>query len=151
MPRETNNTEFLHLYIRNFLLNLENATNELLKCQNWLDFLIKKELVIGKKSISKLINDKGISQLITYSLTYTFFDDIEDNLGQRPNDVVIGFVLQISSDKKILITRDIVSELKDVEYPNIYFDSLTTKLKNEISNMSQSFQNILSFFLENSI
>lgn len=151
MPREMNNTEFLHLYIRNFLLNLENATNELLKCQNWLDFLIKKELVIGKKSISKLINDKGISQLITYSLTYTFFDDIEDNLGQRPNDVVIGFVLQISSDKKILITRDIVSELKDVEYPNIYFDSLTTKLKNEISNMSQSFQNILSFFLENSI
>ncbi|WP_303812849.1 hypothetical protein [Apibacter mensalis] len=146
-----NNTEFLHLYIRNFLLNLENATDELLKCQNWLDFLIKKELVIGKKSISKLINDKGISQLITYSLTYTFFDDIEDNLGQRPNDVVIGFVLQISSDKKILITRDIVSELKDVEYPNIYFDSLTTKLKNEISNMSQSFQNILSFFLENSI
>lgn len=151
MPREMNNTEFLHLYIRNFLINLENATNELLKCQNWLDFLIKKELVIGKKSISKLINDKGISQLITYSLTYTFFDDIEDNLGQRPNDVVIGFVLQISSDKKILITRDIVSELKDVEYPNIYFDSLTTKLKNEISNMSQSFQNILSFFLENSI
>lgn len=151
MPREMNNTEFLHLYIRNFLLNLENATDELLKCQNWLDFLIKKELVIGKKSISKLINDKGISQLITYSLTYTFFDDIEDNLGQRPNDVVIGFVLQISSDKKILITRDIVSELKDVEYPNIYFDSLTTKLKNEISNMSQSFQNILSFFLENSI
>lgn len=146
-----NNTEFLHLYIRNFLLNLENATDELLKCQNWLDFLIKKELVIGKKSISKLINDKGISQLITYSLTYTFFDDIEDNLGQRPNDVVIGFVLRLSYDKKVLITRDIVSELKDVEYPNIYFDSLTTKLKNEISNMSQSFQNILSFFLENSI
>ena len=151
MPREMNNTEFLHLYIRNFLLNLENATDELLKCQNWLDFLIKKELVIGKKSISKLINDKGISQLITYSLTYTFFDDIEDNLGQRPNDVVVGFVLRISSDKKVLITRDIVSELKDVEYPNIYFDSLTTKLKNEISNMSQSFQNILSFFLENSM
>lgn len=151
MPREMNNTEFLHLYIRNFLLNLENATDELLKCQNWLDFLIKKELVIGKKSISKLINDKGISQLITYSLTYTFFDDIEDNLGQRPNDVVIGFVLRLSYDKKVLITRDIVSELKDVEYPNIYFDSLTTKLKNEISNMSQSFQNILSFFLENSI
>lgn len=146
-----NNTEYLHLYIRNFLLNLENATDELLKCQNWLDFLIKKELVIGKKSISKLINDKGISQLITYSLTYTFFDDIEDNLGQRPNDVVIGFVLRLSYDKKVLITRDIVSELKDVEYPNIYFDSLTTKLKNEISNMSQSFQNILSFFLENSI
>ncbi|MBX4133636.1 hypothetical protein JMI89_08325 [Frischella sp. Ac48] len=146
-----NNTEFLHLYIRNFLLNLENATDELLKCQNWLDFLIKKESVIGKKSISKLINDKGISQLITYSLTYTFFDDIEDNLGQRPNDVVIGFVLRLSYDKKVLITRDIVSELKDVEYPNIYFDSLTTKLKNEISNMSQSFQNILSFFLENSI
>lgn len=141
-----NNTEFLHLYIRNFLLNLENATDELLKCQNWLDFLIKKELVIGKKSISKLINDKGISQLITYSLTYTFFDDIEDNLGQRPNDVVIGFVLRLSYDKKVLITSDIVSELKDVEYPNIYFDSLTTKLKNEISNMSQSFQNILSFF-----
>lgn len=141
-----NNTEFLHLYIRNFLLNLENATDELLKCQNWLDFLIKKELVIGKKSISKLINDKRISQLITYSLTYTFFDDIEDNLGQRPNDVVIGFVLRLSYDKKVLITRDIVSELKDVEYPNIYFDSLTTKLKNEISNMSQSFQNILSFF-----
>lgn len=151
MPREMNNTEFLHLYLRNFLLNLENATDELLKCQNWLDFLIKKELVIGKKCISKLINDKGISQLITYSLTYTFFDDIEDNLGQRPNDVVIGFVLRISSDKKVLITRDIVSELKDVEYPNIYFDSLTTKLKNEISNMSQSFQNILSFFLENSM
>ena len=146
MPREMNNTEFLHLYIRNFLLNLENATDELLKCQNWLDFLIKKELVIGKKSISKLINDKGISQLITYSLTYTFFDDIEDNLGQRPNDVVIGFVLRLSYDKKVLITSDIVSELKDVEYPNIYFDSLTTKLKNEISNMSQSFQNILSFF-----
>lgn len=146
-----NNTEYLHLYIRNFLLNLENATDELLKYQNWLDFLIKKELVIGKKSISKLINDKGISQLITYSLTYTFFDDIEDNLGQRPNDVVIGFVLRLSYDKKVLITRDIVSELKDVEYPNIYFDSLTTKLKNEISNMSQSFQNILSFFLENSI
>lgn len=146
-----NNTEFLHLYIRNFLLNLENATDELLKCQNWLDFLIKKELVIGKKSISKLINDKRIFQLITYSLTYTFFDDIEDNLGQRPNDVVIGFVLRLSYDKKVLITRDIVSELKDVEYPNIYFDSLTTKLKNEISNMSQSFQNILSFFLENSI
>ena len=151
MPKEMNNTEFLHLYIRDFLLNLENAIDELLICQNWLDFLIKKELIIGKKSISKLINDKGISQLITYSLTYTFFDDIEDNLGQRPNDVVIGFVLQISSDKKILITRDIVSELKDVEYPNIYFDSLSTKLKNEISNMSQSFQNILSFFLENSI
>ena len=151
MPKEMNNTEFLHLYIRDFLLNLENAIDELLICQNWLDFLIKKELIIGKKSISKLINDKGISQLITYSLTYTFFDDIEDNLGQRPNDVVIGFVLRISSDKKVLITRDILSELKDVEYPNIYFDSLSTKLKNEISNMSQSFQNILSFFLENSI
>lgn len=151
MPKEMNNTEFLHLYIRDFLLNLENAIDELLICQNWLDFLIKKELIIGKKSISKLINDKGISQLITYSLTYTFFDDIEDNLGQRPNDVEIGFVLRISSDKKVLITRDILSELKDVEYPNIYFDSLSTKLKNEISNMSQSFQNILSFFLENSI
>jgi hypothetical protein len=146
MPKEMNNTEFLHLYIRDFLLNLENATDKLLVCQKWLDFLIKKELIIGKKSISKLINDKGISQLITYSLTYTFFDDIEDNLGQRPNDVVISFVLRISSDKKVLITRDIVSELKDVEYPNIYFNSLTTKLKNEISNMSQSFQNILSFF-----
>lgn len=116
-----------------------------------MTYLIKKELVIDEISESKLVNKQGSFQLTTYSLNCIFFNDIEDHFGQRPNDVTLGFVLRISSDNKIQITRDIVSDIEDIEYTNIDYDGLTKEIKSSILDMSRSYKGMIIDFIENSL
>lgn len=148
-PLESENYFELNDFLKNYLIGLEEEINDLLISKKWLTYLIKKELVIDKTSESKLVNKQGSFQLTTYSLNCIFFSDIEDHFGQRPNDVTLGFVLRISSDNKIQITRDVLSDLEDIEYPNIDFDGLTKEIKSSILDMSRSYKGKIIDFIEN--
>lgn len=151
--RSVENKNFFELneFLKKYLMELEKEVNNFLISKNWLIYLIKKQLVLDKVSASELIKKKGNFQLITYSLNFVFFNDIEDNYGQRPNDVTLGFVLRISTDNKILLTRDIVSDLNDIDYPIIYYNTLTKEIKNSILKMSKSYVKIVTDFIEDYI
>ncbi|WP_334072017.1 hypothetical protein [Paenibacillus sp. A14] len=81
-------------------------------------------------------------------MSYTFFENIEDEFGQRPNDVVLGFLIHLNGLDNITFTRDIVSEFGDMDYVDCKFQELTSALKKEILEMEQTYLQAMQNFLE---
>jgi hypothetical protein len=148
--------EELHQFLREFLFKTEFAIYDLLNDKGLLKYLVKKELEAGVPSSIKLVNQSGSAALVSYSLTCTFFEDLEDEAGQRPNDVALGFVLRVyqyegEEEKKIVVTRDIVSEFGDVDYPDIGYKNLTGEIKDSITGMQEQYQEVMLDFFRQTI
>ncbi|MDM5247970.1 MULTISPECIES: hypothetical protein [unclassified Lysinibacillus] len=145
------NYEQLHVFLSNFLFSVESKVNKFLEDSGTLGELVKKGMDIGNISTGKLLRgDKEITP-IGYGLHYTFFKDVEDYYGQRPNDVALGFVILFSDFNDIEITRDIVSEFGDVDYDAFKFQGLTNELEKDILEMEQIFIQVIKNFLEKSL
>lgn len=140
--------EELHIFLSNFLFFVESEVQRFLKENDLLRELVKKEIEVGYSSKAKLVRgDKEVS-LISYSLSYTFFENIEDEFGQRPNDVVLGFLIHLNDLDQFTFTRDIVSEFGDMDYVDFKFEELTSVLKKEILEMEQTYLQVMQNFLE---
>ncbi|WP_028592326.1 hypothetical protein [Paenibacillus massiliensis] len=140
--------EELHIFLSNFLFLTETKVQEFLKKNDLLRALVKKELQVGHISKAKLVRgDKKIS-LVSYSLSYTFFNDIEDEVGQRPNDVELGILIHFNDLNDITFTRDIVSEFGDVDYADFKFEELTSVIEKEILDMDQVYLQVMQNFFE---
>lgn len=138
----------LHIFLSNFLFFVESEVQRFLKENDLLRELVKKEIEVGYSSKAKLVRgDKEVS-LLSYSLSYTFFENIEDEFGQRPNDVVLGFLIHLNDLDHITFTRDIVSEFGDMDYVDCEFQELTSILKKEILEMEQTYLQVIQNFLE---
>ncbi|MGE7943682.1 hypothetical protein ACQKNB_16515 [Lysinibacillus xylanilyticus] len=140
--------EELHIFLTNFLFRVESNIQNFLKNIDLLRELIKKEMEIGYISKVKLVQDDKKKSLVSYSLSYTFFDNIEDEVGQRPNDVAMGFLIHLNDLNEITFTRDIVSEFGDVDYADFRFQELTNDFKKDILEMEQTFLQVMKNFLE---
>jgi len=140
-------TEFL----RNEILKTESYINDfLLKADTGL--LVKKEVDYGRSNMT-LYSLEGVKAVFVYSISYTFKEDIEDERGQRPNDVSLSIVLQMDEKNNFKINREITfgAEFDDIEFDILYVNALTDDIEhkfgfNEIREAFKiSIMNFISF------
>lgn len=115
----------LKSFINNEILRTENEINTFL-LKTSIDSLVKKEVVYGKKNNFILHSlEGGKKEVFTFSISYTFKEDIEDEFGQRPNDITLSIILQIN-DNNYKINQEISfgTELDDIEFDVIDIDDM---------------------------
>lgn len=129
----------LKSFISNEILRTENDINTFL-LKNDVDSLIKKEVVYGKRNNFILHSlEEGKKQIFTFSISYTFKEDIEDESGQRPNDITLSIILQINDNKNYKVNQEITfgTELDDIEFEVININDLATVNFEQIFNFNE--------------
>lgn len=125
-------------FIKRNIVQIENNINNALD-YSYLQHLVKKETYYGY--IHKLIlhSSSGKKKLINFSLSYTFFEDKEDEFGQRPNDVTLSILLQVDDQLRCKINQEIVfgSEIEDIEFNELNIESLSNVNFEKIFSFSE--------------
>lgn len=101
----------------------ENLSNMILE-QGYELQIIKKEIEYGDGS-NFLFNNQPV---ISYSLTYTLFEDITDDYGGRPNDIFMDIIITSDIFGRIQLNRHIgcgFSQIEDIDY-NVYYYDITS-------------------------
>ncbi|MBC9909141.1 hypothetical protein [Chitinophaga varians] len=116
----------LKSFINNEILRIENHLNTYL-LKTGVESLVKKEVIYGQKNnfiLHSLEGDK--KEVFTFSISYTFKEDIEEENGQRPNDITLSIILQVSDNKNCKITQEIIfgTGLDDIEFKVIDIDNI---------------------------
>ncbi|SHE57633.1 hypothetical protein [Pedobacter caeni] len=108
----------LKSFINNEILRIDNyISTGLLKTS--IDILVKKEVIYGQKNNFILHSiEGGKKEVFTFSISYTFKEDIEDEKGQRPNDISLSIILQTNDNKNYKINQEIIfgTGLDDIEF-----------------------------------
>lgn len=125
----------LKSFINNEILRLDNyISTYLLKAS--IEFLVKKEVIYGKKNDFILHSlEGGIKEVFTFAISYTFKEDIEDEYGQRPNDITLSIILQTNDNKNYKINQEIIF--------GTGFDDIEFKVIDNIANVN--FEQRLNF------
>lgn len=125
----------LKSFINNEILRLDNyISTYLLKAS--IEFLVKKEVIYGKKNDFILHSlEGGIKEVFTFAISYTFKEDIEDEYGQRPNDITLSIILQANDNKNYKINQEIIF--------GTGFDDIEFKVIDNIANVN--FEQRLNF------
>ncbi|WP_223578711.1 hypothetical protein [Sphingobacterium sp. GVS05A] len=117
----------LKSFINREILRIENDLNiGLLK--SGVESLVKKEVIYGKKNNFILHSlEGGKKEIFTFSISYTFKEDVEDENGQRPNDITLSIILQIDDDKSYKLNREIIfgTGMDDIEFEVIEISDIT--------------------------
>jgi len=117
----------LKSFINREILRIENDLNiGLLK--SGVESLVKKEVIYRKKNNFILHSlEGGKKEIFTFSISYTFKEDVEDENGQRPNDITLSIILQIDDDKNYKINREIIfgTGMDDIEFEVIEISDIT--------------------------
>jgi len=117
----------LKSFINREILRIENDLNiGLLK--SGVELLVKKEVIYGKKNNFILHSlEGGKKEIFTFSISYTFKEDVEDENGQRPNDITLSIILQIDDDKSYKLNREIIfgTGMDDIEFEVIEISDIT--------------------------
>lgn len=122
--RQTTINKDIIVSLANFIYRAdENLSNMIIEKELQLQ-IVKKEVDYGNGS-NFLFNNQPI---ISYSLTYTLFEDITDNYGERPNDIFMD--IMITSDKfgRVQLNRHIGSgsaKIEDIDY-NVYYYNIVS-------------------------
>ncbi|NML37748.1 hypothetical protein HHL17_11135 [Chitinophaga sp. G-6-1-13] len=105
---------------------MENYLNTCL-LKTSIESLVKKEVIYGRKNNFILHSlEGGKKEVFTFSISYTFKEDIEEENGQRPNDITLSIILQINDNKNCKINQEISfgTGLDDIEFEVIDIDNI---------------------------
>lgn len=114
----------LKSFINNEILRIESYLNTCL-LKKGIESLVKKEVVYGKKNNFILHSlEGGKKEVFTFSISYTFKEDIEEKNGQRPNDITLSILLQTNDRQHYKINQEITfgSGLDDIQFNVIDVD-----------------------------
>lgn len=120
----------------------ENLSNMILEQGCELQ-IIKKEVDYGNSS-NFLFNNQPV---ISFGLTYTLFEDVTDNYGERPNDIFMDIMITSDIFGEIQLNRHIgsgSSNIEDIDY-NVYhyniisFNSFLQELDEMIDDFKKYF------------
>ncbi|MNH08635.1 hypothetical protein D3C87_732210 [compost metagenome] len=129
----------LKSFINREILRIENDLNiGLLK--SGVESLVKKEVIYGKKNNFILHSlEGGKKEIFTFSISYTFKEDVEDENGQRPNDITLSIILQIDDDRSCKINREIIfgTGMDDIEFEVIEISDITNVSFEQRSNFDE--------------
>lgn len=116
----------LKSFINNEILQTDNYINTCL-LKTCIELLVKKEVIYGKKNNFILHSlEGGKKEVFTFSISYTFKEDIEDEYGQRPNDISLSIILQTNDNKNYKINQEITfgTGFDDIEFKVIDIEDI---------------------------
>lgn len=138
----------LHEYVCALINSLQKEANQYLAERNFLHHVVQVKLILGNTYSG---NRKSTHRGIFYFLEYTFFEDVEDELGYRENDVQLGFSIDYYIDDQIRIIRDISSDHEEIDYPSVEkCKSVSEDHFKEFDKMKSDFIKVLGVFINNS-
>lgn len=116
-------------FINKEILRIDNYINTCL-LKTSIELLVKKEVIYGKKNNFILHSLEGSKkEVFTFSISYTFKEDIEEENGQRPNDITLSIILQTDDNKNYTINQEIIFgtgldniEFKEIDVANVNFE-----------------------------
>lgn len=116
-------------FINKEILRIDNYINTCL-LKTSIELLVKKEVIYGKKNNFILHSlEGGKKEVFTFSISYTFKEDIEEENGQRPNDITLSIILQTDDNKNYTINQEIIFgtgldniEFKEIDVANVNFE-----------------------------
>lgn len=115
----------LKSFINSEILRIDNYINTWL-LKSGIELLVKKEVVYGKKNNFILHSlEGGKKEVFTFSVSYTFKEDIEEANGQRPNNITLSIILQTSDRKNYKINQEIIfgTGFDNIEFKVIDIDT----------------------------
>lgn len=118
----------LKSFINNEILRIDNYINTCL-LKTSIELLVKKEVIYGKKNSFILHSlEGGKKEVFTFSISYTFKEDIEEENGQRPNDITLSIILQTNGNKNCKINREIIfgTGFDNIEFKVIDIDNIAS-------------------------
>nr|WP_295869401.1 hypothetical protein [uncultured Chitinophaga sp.] len=116
-------------FINKEILRIDNYINTCL-LKTSIELLVKKEVIYGKKNNFILHSlEGGKKEVFTFSISYTFKEDIEEENGQRPNDITLSIILQTDDNKNYTINQEIIFGtgldnigFKEIDITNVNFE-----------------------------
>lgn len=121
----------------------ENLSNMIIE-QGYELQIIKKEVEYGSGS-NFLFNNQPV---ISFSLTYTLFEDITDNYGGRPNDIFMDIIITSDIFGRIQLNRHIgcgFSQIEDIDYNVYYYD--ITSFNSFLQELDEMIDDFKKYFL----
>ncbi|MCW3465123.1 hypothetical protein [Chitinophaga nivalis] len=119
----------LKSFISNEILRIDNHINTCL-LKTSIDILVKKEVVYGKKNSFILHSlEGGKKEVCTFSISYTFKEDIEETNGQRPNDITLSIILLANDKKNYTVNQEIIfgTGFDNIEFKVVDIDNIANE------------------------
>lgn len=117
---------YLKSFLNNEILRIENHLNTFL-LKTSIASLVRKEVIYGRRNNFILHSlEGGKKEVFTFSISYTFKEDIEEKNGQRPNDITLSILLQINENKNCKINQEITfgTGLDDIVFKVVDIDNI---------------------------
>lgn len=141
----------LKSFINNEILRIDNHINTgLLKTS--IEFLVKKEVIYGKENnfiLHSLDGDK--KEVFSFAISYTFKEDIEDENGQRPNDVTLSIILLTDDNRNYKLNQEITfgTGLDDIEFEVIdYINDVNYEQRLNFDKLGEVFETSIVNFIK---
>ncbi|WP_160716735.1 hypothetical protein [Chitinophaga solisilvae] len=113
-------------FINTEILRIDQYINTCLP-KTSIDILVKKEVIYGKKNNFTLHSlEGGKREVFTFSISYTFKEDIEEENGERPNDITLSIILQTNGNKNYTINQEIIfgTGFENIEFKVTEIDNI---------------------------
>lgn len=98
-------------FLKGKIISLDTKMNCLFS-EKEIDNLIIKNIDLGEKNCFNFHSD-----VYSFGIQYTFFEDIEDDFGYRPNDVFLSIMVFLKNNK--ITIEQAISGLEYNEFPKI--------------------------------
>lgn len=91
----------------------------------------------------------GKNEVVTFSISYTFKEDIEDEHGQRPNDITLSILLQTGDNKHHQINQEIIfgSGIDNIEFKVVDMDDVNFEQLLNFDELREFFEVSIAKFI----